>query len=409
MNEPRSKPKILTVDDKPQNLYALEKLLAKLGVEIIQATSGFEALSLTLEHDFCLAIVDVQMPEMDGYELVELLRGNPSTANLPIIFVSAIFSDEYHHRKGYDAGAVDFLSKPFVPEILLSKARVFLDLYHQRIKLEELINQLHAKNEVLENEIKQRQEAETALQRANRDKDRLFSIISHDLRNPFQVLLGNTEFMLEQIEHLTKADIEAMTQSVYKSARTAFNLLENLLTWSRLQQERIEYDPGPVDLNELAENTVALLEEMALSKKIRLSHSIEEELFAYADSYMVDTIIRNLTSNALKYTPPEGQVTLSAHRNGVSPDQPDAKWVEVKVTDTGIGISPENIAKLFKIDVHHTTPGTAQEAGTGLGLILCQEMIKKNGGQIWIDSEENKGTTVTFSVPTPDDPHPENG
>jgi two-component system, sensor histidine kinase and response regulator len=409
MNEYRSKPKILTVDDKPQNLYALEKLLTKLNVETIQATSGFEALSLTLEHDFCLAIVDVQMPEMDGYELVELLRGNPSTANLPVIFVSAIFSDEYHHRKGYDAGAVDFLSKPFVPEILFSKARVFLDLYHQRIKLEEVVNQLHAKNEALENEIKQRQQVEIALQRANSDKDRLFAIISHDLRNPFQVLLGNTEFMLEQIERLTKADIKTMTNSVYKSARAAFNLLENLLTWSRLQQERIEYDPGPVDLHKLAGNTVALLNDMALSKKIRLTHTIEEGLFAYADSYMVDTTIRNLTSNALKFTPAEGQVILSAHRNGALSDKLETKWVEVKVTDTGIGISPENIAKLFKIDVHHTTPGTAQEAGTGLGLILCQEMVKKNGGEIWIDSEENKGTRVTFTVLATDGPHPEEG
>ncbi|MBE7552230.1 MAG: hybrid sensor histidine kinase/response regulator [Anaerolineales bacterium] len=409
MHEPRSKPRILAVDDKLQNLYALEKLLTQLDVEIIQATSGFEALSLTLEHDFCLAIVDVQMPEMDGYELVELLRGNPSTANLPVIFVSAIFSDEYHHCKGYDAGAVDFLSKPFIPEILLSKTRIFLDLYHQRSKLEKLVNQLNAKNEILENEIKQRQEAETALQSANRDKDRLFSIISHDLRNPFQVLLGNAELMLEGLEHLSNADIAAMTQSVYRSARTAFNLLENLLTWSRLQQERIEYDPGPVDLHELAENTVALLQETAISKRIRLNHTIEEELFAYADSYMIDTIIRNLTSNALKFTPAEGQVTLSAHRNGVSPDQPDAKWVEVKVCDTGLGISPENIAKLFKLDVHHTTPGTAQEAGTGLGLILCQEMVKKNGGQIWIESEEKKGTTVIFTVPATDSPSPEKG
>src|SRR5262249_47642334 len=137
----------------------------------------------------------------------------------------------------------------------------------------------------LENEVKQREEAEIALQRANRDKDILFSIISHDLRNPFQVLLGNTELMLEGLEDLSKADIEVMTRSVYRSARTAFNLLENLLTWPRLQQERIEYDPSPVNLHELAENTVALLEEAAFSKKIRLKHTIEEKLFAYADSY----------------------------------------------------------------------------------------------------------------------------
>ncbi|MBN1178518.1 MAG: response regulator [Anaerolineae bacterium] len=147
--DPQYRPNVLIVDDKPDNLYALEKLLRELNVEVFQATSGFDALALTLEHDFCVAIVDVQMPEMDGYELVTLLRGNESTASLPIIFVSAIYSDEYHHRKGYSAGAVDFLSKPFVPEILLSKVRVFIDLYSQRLRLQELVDQLNQANAVL--------------------------------------------------------------------------------------------------------------------------------------------------------------------------------------------------------------------------------------------------------------------
>jgi signal transduction histidine kinase/CheY-like chemotaxis protein len=149
----QEKPKILIVDDRAENLYALEKLLKKLDVEVVQALSGAEALNMTLEHDFCLAIVDIQMPEMDGYELVELLRSNEDTATLPAIFVSAIYSDEYHHRKGYEAGAVDFMSKPFVPEILLSKVKVFIDLYWQRKSLED--------------EVKQRRQAEAALQEAN--------------------------------------------------------------------------------------------------------------------------------------------------------------------------------------------------------------------------------------------------
>lgn len=125
-------PKILIVDDRPENLYALERLLQALEARVVKAFSGAEALSLTLEQDFCVAIVDIQMPEMDGYELVELLRSNEGTNTIPVIFVSAIFSDEYHHRRGYDAGAVDFLSKPFVPEILLSKVKVFIELYNQR-------------------------------------------------------------------------------------------------------------------------------------------------------------------------------------------------------------------------------------------------------------------------------------
>jgi DNA-binding response OmpR family regulator len=140
------KPKILIVDDKPENLFALEKTLQKLDAQVLQAKSGNEALGLTLEHEFSMAIVDVQMPEMDGYELVELMRGNEVTANLPVIFVSAIFSDEYHHRKGYDSGAVDFMSKPFIPEILLSKVRVFIELYTQRKKLQTAVDELNRAN-----------------------------------------------------------------------------------------------------------------------------------------------------------------------------------------------------------------------------------------------------------------------
>lgn len=143
------KPKILLVDDKPQNLYVLEKLLQPLDVEVFQTTSGSDALGLALENDFCVAIVDVQMPEMDGYELAELLRGYETTMNLPIIFVSAIYSDEYHHRKGYEAGAVDFISKPYNPDILLSKIKIFIDLYLQRQKLQTLVEQLNEANQTL--------------------------------------------------------------------------------------------------------------------------------------------------------------------------------------------------------------------------------------------------------------------
>jgi DNA-binding response OmpR family regulator len=141
-----NKPKILIVDDKQENLFALDKILQKLDVEVLQAKSGNEALGLTLEHEFCIAIVDVQMPEMDGYELVELLRGNDATASLPVIFVSAIFSDEYHHRKGYDSGAVDFMSKPFVPEIMLSKVKVFIELHNQRMRLQDTVEELSHAN-----------------------------------------------------------------------------------------------------------------------------------------------------------------------------------------------------------------------------------------------------------------------
>jgi DNA-binding response OmpR family regulator len=143
------KPKILIVDDKSENLFALEKTLRKIDVDVFQASSGNEALGLVLEHEFAMAIVDVQMPQMDGYELVELIRGNAATASLPIVFVSAIYSDDYHHRKGYDSGAVDFMSKPFIPEILLSKVCVFIDLYEKRRELQNMVDELNRVNATL--------------------------------------------------------------------------------------------------------------------------------------------------------------------------------------------------------------------------------------------------------------------
>jgi two-component system sensor histidine kinase/response regulator len=236
----------------------------------------------------------------------------------------------------------------------------------------------------------------------NTDKDKFFSIISHDLRTPFTSLMGNTELMAEMIDQLSQQDIQEMSRDIHNQAKATHHLLENLLTWSQLQRGRIEYEPGPIELHQLAEHTVELLREVALGKQIRLEQTIEGELFIHADEYMIDTVIRNLTSNALKFTPEGGQVTLSAQQNGASPPcDEETDWVQVSIKDTGVGISPEDIDKLFKIEGHHTTLGTAQEKGTGLGLILCQEMVERNGGRIWVESDgvPGQGTTVKFTVP----------
>ncbi len=401
MNEMQLKPKILAVDDKPQNLYALEKLLKTLEVEIFQVTSGFEALSLTLEHDFCLAIVDVQMPEMDGYEFVELLRGNPDTATLPVIFVSAIYSDEYHHRKGYDAGAVDFLSKPFIPEIFLSKVQVFLDLYQQRLKLQELIDHR-------DDEIKRRQQAETALREANAtlstindDKDHFFTTVSQELEAPFNSLLDNSYLMLTDTEQVPKEKFQEIAEQVYASAGTIYHLVETLMTWSSSQRVRLNYEPAEVELKRLVDHLIEWGQKMAVRKNIELKSTVDEEIFVYADEPMLAAIIRNLIANALKYTLSGGWVTISAQlANSLPNDRTNGspRFIEVSVVDSGVGISQEDIAKLFRLDLVHHTPGTAKENGAGLGLIMCKEMVEHHGGRIWIKSA-GRGTTVGFTVP----------
>lgn len=369
------KPKILIVDDRPENLYTLEKLLKAVEVEVCQATSGFEALQLTLDHDFCVAIVDIQMPEMDGYELVELIRSNEMTATLPVIFVSAIYSDEYHHRKGYEAGAVDFLSKPFVPEILLSKIKVFIDLYQQRKAL---------------------QQANLALSRLNADKDKFFSIISHDLRGPFNALMGNARLLARPSGKFREQDIQEMSQTIYNQAKVVYNLLDNLLTWSRLQKDGgMQYQPEPIELRGLTEETLAVLEPTANQKEIKLHNMVSGEVWVEADRRMLEMVIRNLAGNALKFTPRGGQVTVAAYKHNGD------NQLKVAVQDTGVGIAPEDIAKLFRIDTQHTTQGTEKEKGSGLGLIVCKEMVERNGGHIRVESEgvPGKGTTVEFTVP----------
>ena len=379
------KPEVLIVDDRQENLDILDRMLKTLDVEVVQALSGAEALNLALAHDFCLAVVDIQMPEMDGYQLVTLLRSNADTATLPVIFVSAIYSDEYHHRKGYEAGAVDFMSKPFVPEILLSKVKVFVDLYRQRRDLEE--------------EVQRRRQAEAALQEANltlyklnADKDKFLSIISHDLRGPFNIVLGNAQLLIKKLNSLSMPEIQDAASGIYSGARAAYNLLENLLAWSQMQRAGgIELRPEPIELRGLAHETLEVLEQAAAQKEIGVRNLIAPGLWAQADRHMLETVIRNLTANALKFTPRGGQVTLAARANGAG--------VTVSVKDTGIGISPADVAKLFRLDVQHSTLGTEKERGSGLGLIICKEMVEQNGGQISVESALGTGTTVEFTVP----------
>lgn len=399
MSEPQAYPKLLIVDDKPQNIYALEKLLSALAVNVISATSGFQALELTLEHEFCLAIVDIQMPEMDGYELVELLRGNPTTASLPVIFVSAIYSDEYHHRKGYDAGAVDFLSKPFVPEILLSKVQVFLDLYNQQLKLKELAAQSARLYEV-EKKLRSVEQARAQdLAALNASKDRFFSIVSHDLRTPFNGLIGNAQLLqLMLAENQIEGEMAEVAEAIFASAQSTHRLLENLLSWSMMQRGIMEAHPESISLAQLIPATAEIFAPNAALKGIQLTVSVAEGLMACADPEMVKTVLRNLLSNAIKFTPTGGRVSVTA-RPQLRYDVSTPEFIEVLVADTGVGMMEADLDKLFKIDVHFSTQGRGKEEGAGLGLILCKEMAEFNRGQLWLESAPGKGTTATFTLP----------
>ncbi len=280
---------------------------------------------------------------------------------------------------------------------VLERKNAELAVQFANAELNERTEELEEAIEQTELALREQQRAEEALQVANTellkmnaDKDKFFSIVAHDLRGPFQPLLGLSKFMVESAQDLSPADVEEMSGSIYRSAKNVYNLLENLLEWSRLQRGRIEYQPTKLNLWQLAEQNVDLLAVNAENKGVVLKNEIPTDIFVYADANMLDTVIRNLISNALKFTPKDERVTLGAELRD--------NLVEVWVMDTGIGISQENVNKLFKIEVHHTTRGTKNEQGSGLGLIICKEMVEKNGGRIWIESELGKGTTVKFTV-----------
>lgn len=235
-------------------------------------------------------------------------------------------------------------------------------------------------------------ESEEKLKELNANKDKFFSIISHDLKSPFTSLLGFSDFLLNDIDEMEKDEIKEFVQNINSSAKGVFKLLQNLLEWSRLQTDRIEFFPGLFDIGILINDLKDIYVANLIQKNIKLEITIDDELKVYADKNMIETVIRNLLSNAIKFTPNGNKIHITAKRND--------EFVYVSVRDEGVGISESNMKKLFRIDEHLTTDGTNAEKGTGLGLILCKEFVNKNGGEIQVSSEINKGTEFKFNLQT---------
>lgn len=232
---------------------------------------------------------------------------------------------------------------------------------------------------------------EIELRELNASKDRFFSIVAHDLRSPFNTFLGYTELMAEEFYNMNLNDIKMMAAELRKSAGNLFNLLENLLEWSRLERGVAVFEPMPLSLKVKVAESVQLAMDLAAKKGIDFSYDIPIDLVVFADDRMLKSMVRNLTSNALKFTKRGGKVFLVA--------RPIDGFAEVAVSDTGIGMSNELMDKLFRIDLNASRVGTEGELSSGLGLILCKEFQDKQGGRIWVESEEGKGSTFRFTLP----------
>ncbi|MEW6701653.1 MAG: ATP-binding protein, partial [Bacteroidota bacterium] len=232
---------------------------------------------------------------------------------------------------------------------------------------------------------------EEELRELNSSKDRLFSIIAHDLKSPFMGLIGYSDLILEQFDELDKDQLRKWISDIHKSIHSIFKLIENLLSWSRLQTDKFEYNPGKVNLFECAAYGMNLVIANAKNKEIEIINHIQSDLFVLADENMLNSIIGNLLSNGIKFSHRGGKILI----NSAVVDH----IVEVSVEDYGIGISPKDQSKIFSLEVSHTTRGTEDEKGTGLGLVLCKEMIERHGGKIRVESKQGKGTKFIFTLP----------
>jgi len=402
--QPGMTTKILLVDDNENNLLSMEVVLEKEDYTFFKAASGQEALRVLLkEDDFSLILLDVKMPILDGYETAELIYQRDKLKHVPIIFITAHDYEEAAVFKGYQAGAVDFIRKPFNPEILRTKVAVFAELQkknqllrRQEEKLQAINNDLVQLNLDLEKRVLARtielENLNRELKALNLSKDKFLSVIAHDLRNPLASLLLASENLNQDIENTAAEDIKMLAGLIHETSNNILQQLNELVDWAKKQREKTNFSPEKLQLANGINESWDLLKTNAIQKSIGLQNDIAEDIYVKADSLMFRSILQNILTNAIKFTPPGGEaIKISA--------QTLDSMVEVSIQDFGIGMSKETKAMILGNFVSSSTLGTNLEKGTGLGLLLVKDFIAQHGGTLKVDSESGKGTCFRFTLP----------
>jgi len=396
--------KILLVDDNENNLLSMEVVLDSPAYQLFKANSGRDALKILLkEDDFSLILLDVQMPIMDGYETASLIYQRDKFRFIPIIFITAHDYEEEAMFRGYQAGAVDFIRKPFKPEILRSKVAVFAELHKKNLllkqqeeRLQVINNDLMLLNQDLEQRVLERtmelENVNKELKELNLSKDKFLSVISHDLRNPLTSLLLSSKNLNSNIERLEEGDIKKLAHIIYRTSNKILDQLNELVDWAKKQREKTEFNPERIHLLKGITESLELLKPSAIQKSIKFDNDVPHDLYVQADPLMLRSILQNIVTNAIKFTPQGGGVV------SVSASQEDS-MVAISVRDSGVGMSKEVREMLSGSSTGLSLAGTEQEKGTGLGLLLVKDFVAQHGGTIDIDSEMGKGTRFIFTMP----------
>lgn len=362
--------KILIVDDVMSNVLLLKVLLTNEKFAIATASNGRQALEQVEKENPDLVLLDVMMPDMSGFEVAQHLKSNPNTADIPIIFLTALNSTA-DIVKGFQVGANDFISKPF------NKEELIIRVTHQ-------ISLVAAKRLILSKT--------EELQRTIAGRDKLYSVIAHDLRSP----MGSIKMVLNMLilnlpSEKIGAEMYELLTMANQTTEDVFSLLDNLLKWTKSQIGKLNVVYQDVDLVEVTDGVIEIFSMVASLNKIRIREMKPEKMMVNADIDMLKTVVRNLLSNAIKFSKENSEVLVKM-------EEVDGMAV-VSVQDYGCGISEEGQKKLLHTDTHFSTFGTNNEEGSGLGLLLCKDFVVKNGGKLWFTSKEGEGSIFSFSIP----------
>lgn len=362
--------KILIVDDVMSNVLLLRVLLTNEKFTIATANNGRQALEQVKKENPDLILLDVMMPDLSGFEVAQQLKANPDTAEIPIIFLTAL-NGTADIVKGFQVGGSDFISKPF------NKEELIIRVTHQ-------ISLVAAKRLILSKT--------EELQRTIAGRDKLYSVIAHDLRSP----MGSIKMVLNML--ILNLPAEKIGEEMYEllimanqTTEDVFSLLDNLLKWTKSQIGKLNVVYQDVNLVELTDSVIDIFNMVAKLKKITIKETKSDKIMVNADIDMLKTVVRNLLSNAIKFSKEDSEVLVTIKE--------EDDMAVVSVQDYGCGISEEGQKKLLHTDTHFSTFGTNNEEGSGLGLLLCKDFVMKNGGKLWFTSKEKEGSTFSFSIP----------
>jgi signal transduction histidine kinase len=410
-----AKPTLLVVDDEPKNLRAVRRILESVDVAVEEASSGQEALRKVIHHEFFLILMDVQMPDMNGFETASLILENHQTSNIPIIFVTAVSKEERFVHQGYESGAVDYVYKPLDPQVLYSKVMVFRELWIQRIAHrqnnaemaqlnKQLINiskTLKATNGKLRHEIKQHELAELALRsahneaaEANRAKSEFLANMSHEIRTPLNAILGMNHLVLQ-------TDLDGRQRNYLRKIQTSsdnlVNIINDILDYSKIEAGKLGIEKISFQMDDVLQNLTDLMVIKAEQKNIELLVDCDTNmpLELMGDPLRIGQVLINLVGNAIKFTE-QGEIIISVKQQKA--ENSDIQ-VYFEVKDTGIGISNEQLQKLFEPFTQADSSTTRKYGGTGLGLVICSRLVELMGGEIDVESRLGEGSIFYFTLP----------